>query len=379
MKIAQVAPLNESIPPKTYGGTERIVHYLTEELVAQGHDVTLYASADSQSSAHTHAIIPHSLRTQKSNRHPVAAHTLQMMSLLEELTQYDLVHFHTEYYQFMLAPFISVPHLSTMHCRLDTTDYRALFAKHPQMPVVSISRAHARQAPDANWIGTVYNGIPKENYIFQSEADGGYLLFVGRFSPLKNPKGAIDIALAADRPLKIAAKLDSFDEPYFKEYVRPFLSHPLVEYLGEINEIEKNELMGSADALLFPITWPEPFGLVMTEAMACGTPVIAYERGAVPEVMVDGKTGYIVNTIEAAKNAVNNLHLINRETCRQHFEQYFSAERMTESYNRLYLKQVQCQNHGKRVKTLRKPQSKSTLAFSTPTHDLTSQTPSRSA
>lgn len=358
MKIAQVAPLNESIPPKTYGGTERIVHYLTEKLVNQGHDVTLYATADSDSSAHTRAIIPESLRTQQTPRHPVAAHTLQMMTLLDELTQYDLVHFHTEYYQFMLAPFLSVPHISTLHCRLDTADYRALFAKYPQMPVVSISRSHAKQAPNANWVSTVYNGIPKENYTFQAQAKGAYLAFVGRLSPLKNPRAAIEIAIAADMPLKIAAKVDPNDEAYFEQEVKPFLSHPLIEYVGEVNEVEKNALLGDADALLFPITWPEPFGLVMAEAMACGTPVIAYDRGAVPEVMVHGKTGFIVQNTEQAITALRELPRIQRQSCRDHFEQHFSSDKMCEAYNRVYIKQIQQQSQKTVVKPLRRTNNK---------------------
>lgn len=359
MKIAQVAPLNESIPPKTYGGTERIVHYLTEKLVEQGHDVTLYATADSNSSAHTRAIIPESLRTQKNFRHPVAAHTLQMMTLLDELTQYDLVHFHTDFYQFMLAPFLSVPHISTMHCRLDTTDYHALFNQYPQMPSVCISKSHGAQAPQANWVSTVYNGIPKENYTFQAQSKGEYLAFVGRLSPLKNPKAAIEIAIAADRPLKIAAKIDVVDEPYFESEVKPYLSHPLIEFIGEVNEAEKDALMGGADALLFPIAWPEPFGLVMTESMACGTPVIAFNRGAVPEVMVDGKTGFIVDTVEQAISALDALPTISRAACRAHFETHFSSEKMCDAYNRVYIKQIQQQSQTKLVKPMRRSNAKS--------------------
>jgi glycosyltransferase involved in cell wall biosynthesis len=243
------------------------------------------------------------------------------------------------------------------------------------MPVVSISHSHSQQAPSANWVSTVYNGIPKSNYTFQAKPQEGYLAFVGRLSPLKNPKGAIDIAVAADRPLKIAAKLDAADEPYFESQVKPYLSHPLIDFIGEVNEVEKNELMGNADALLFPITWPEPFGLVMTEAMACGTPVIAFNRGAVPEVLAHKKTGYIVNTVDEAVDALNSLPAINRQDCRAHFERFFSSERMAEAYNRLYLKQITQQNQNRVVKPLRRHATKQ--QHKQPVNH-TSQTPARS-
>lgn len=340
MKIAQVAPLHESVPPKTYGGTERVVHYLTEELVKSGHDVTLFATGDSQTSAKLQPVISESLRTSNQGRNAIASHILSFSTLLEQLADFDVVHFHTEFYQFMVGQSLCVPHLSTLHCRLDTTDYAAIFKQHPHMPVVSISNAQRASIEKANWVDTVYNGIPADNYDFKPKGHQDYLAFIGRISPLKNPVEAIQIAIEANIPIKIAAKVDPWDEDYFETQFKPYLSHPLVDYIGEINEAEKNKLLGDALGLLFPIAWPEPFGLVMIEAMACGTPVIAYRNGAVPEVMKHHFTGYIVDSVSEAVQAVHNLHTISREYCRDYFIRRFSAEAMSKNYINLYERQI---------------------------------------
>ncbi len=340
MKIAQIAPLHESVPPKTYGGIERVVHYLTEELVKLGHEVTLFASGDSQTSAQLCSIIPESLRKSSKGRNPIASHVLSYGRLLEQLADYDVVHFHTEFYQFMLEQTLCVPHFSTLHCRLDTLDYAEIFKNHTQMPVVSISNAQREPVPNANWIDTVYNGIPEDNFTFKPNIGQEYLAFVGRISPLKNPIAAIEIAIQANIPIKIAAKVDPWDQEYFDSQFKPYLSHPLVEYIGEINELEKNELLGNALGLLFPIDWPEPFGLVMIEAMACGTPVIAFNNGAVPEVMQNYFTGYIVNSVEEAVKSVSMLSSISREYCRHYFLKRFSASTMAENYVQLYSRQI---------------------------------------
>jgi glycosyltransferase involved in cell wall biosynthesis len=340
MKIAQIAPLHESVPPKTYGGTERVVHYLTEELVKNGHDVTLFATGDSETSARLRSVVPSGLRTTTPARNPISSHVLSFGALLENLTDFDVVHFHTEYYQFMINQLMCVPHLSTLHGRLDTPDYTAVFKQYPQMPVVSIS--HAQRAPitQASWVDTVYNGVPEENFDFKPKSSQDYLAFVGRISPLKNPTGAIKIAIEADIPIKIAAKVDTWEEDYFNSEFKPYLSHPLVEFVGEVNEKEKNELLGNALGLVFPIEWPEPFGLVMIEAMACGTPVIAFRNGAVPEVMKHHFTGYIVDSISEAADAVTRLSSISRQYCRDYFLRRFSAKSMTANYISLYERQI---------------------------------------
>ncbi|HHM06026.1 MAG TPA: glycosyltransferase family 4 protein [Gammaproteobacteria bacterium] len=335
MKIAQVSPLYESVPPKTYGGTERVVHYLTEELVRLGHQVTLFASGDSRTRAELRPIVPEALRLSRVRRDPTVWHTLLLAAVAREAHNYDVIHFHTDFLHFPLCRLVGTPQLTTLHGRLDLPDLQAVYAEFHDQPVVSISDAQRAPLPQAQWLATVYNGVPAECYDFRAEG-GDYLVFLGRISPEKGAEAAIEIALRAGLPLKIAAKIDVVDEAYFKARIQPHLGHPLIEYVGEVDERGKNELLGGARALLLPLAWPEPFGLVMIEAMACGTPVIAYRRGAVPEVVADGISGYIVDGPEEAVAAVERLDRLDRHTCRRYFERRFSARQMAERYLRAY-------------------------------------------
>lgn len=335
MKIAQVSPLFESVPPKTYGGTERVVHYLTEELVRQGHQVTLYASGDSRTSADLRPIVPEALRLARDCMITPAWHMLQLNAVAGDAADYDIVHFHTDFHHFPLWRFMATPQVTTLHGRLDLPDLVRVYDEFQDMQVVSISNAQRLPLPRASWAGTVYNGIPVDCYDFR-EQPGEYLVFLGRISPEKGIEDAIDIALATGMPLKIAAKVDPADRTYFQERIRGRLEHPLLEYVGEVDEQAKNDLLGGARAVLMPIAWPEPFGLVMVEAMACGTPVIAYDRGAVPEVMRDGVCGYMVEGIDGAVKAVRMIDGIDRAACRRHVEDHFSARRMAAGYLKVY-------------------------------------------
>ena len=335
MKIAQISPLHESVPPRTYGGTERVVHYLTEALVRQGHEVTLYASADSRTSATLRPVIPEALRLSRERRDPLTWHLLQLAQVAREAGDYDIIHFHTEFLHFPLWRRMEVPQITTLHGRLDLADLKPFYQEFRDMPVISISDHQRTPLPMAHWAGTVYNGVPAELYTFQPEP-GDYLAFLGRISPEKGPELAIEIALKAGMPLKMAAKVDAVDQDYFTSRVEPLLKHPLIEFIGEVDEQGKNALLGGARALLFPIQWPEPFGLVMIEAMACGTPVIAFRQGSVPEVMRDGVSGYVVESVEAAVAALARIDAIDRAGCRAYFEQRFTAERMAEGYMKRY-------------------------------------------
>lgn len=337
MKIAQVAPLIETVPPKTYGGTERVVHYLTEELVAQGHDVTLFASGDSLTNAHHVAVVPESLRCSNLHRDPALWHQRQLMEVLRMANQFDIIHFHTDFSHFSVMRHWDTPHVTTLHGRLDLPDFQIVFDEFTDMPVVSISESQRKPIQNANWVGTVYNGTPGENYVYQpSPAPNQYFAFLGRFSPEKGPERAIEIAKRLGVKLKMAAKIDAVDEAYFAERIQPHLDHPLIEYIGEVNDSQKNRLLGGARALLFPIDWPEPFGLVMTESMACGTPVIAFRNGSVDEVMKDGVTGFIVENIDEAVEAARKIDTISRRGCRIYFQNHFSAEAMANGYVRVY-------------------------------------------
>ncbi len=338
MKIAQVSPLTESVPPRQYGGIERIVSYLTEELVAQGHDVTLFASGDSVTSSTLVSPCKRALRLD-SCQEPQVHHLIMFEEIYRRAADFDIIHFHTDYQHFPMGRRLTVPHVTTHHGRLDIPEMALLNREFHEIPVISISDSQREPLPYANWQGTAYNGLPLDLYRYQS-SPSDYLAFLGRISPEKGIDEAIDIARQTGRKLKIAAKVDAVDEQYFAEIIQPLLGQPGIEFIGEITDAQKQDFLGNAAALLFPINWPEPFGLVMTEAMACGTPVIAYNRGAVSEVMEHGVTGYIVDTMQEAIAAVSNLDAIDRQQCRQVFEQRFSSRRMTQDYLRLYEQQI---------------------------------------
>ena len=336
MKIAQVAPLYESVPPKLYGGTERVVSYLTEELVRQGHQVTLFASGDSVTQARLAEACSRSLRLDQECVDQLAHHIVLLEQVFRQAGAFDLMHFHIDYLHFPLSVRQHIPAVTTLHGRLDLPDLVPLYKMFPSMPVVSISNAQRAPLPWVNWLGTVYHGLPEDLYTFR-EAPGTYLAFLGRITPEKGVEQAIAIAQQVGMPLKIAAKVDRVDREYFQEVVRPLLqNNSLVEYLGEVGGANKDAFLGEAYAVLFPIDWPEPFGLVMIEAMACGTPVVAYPRGAVPEVLADGVTGWIVEGIEEAVQAVGRMSAISRARCRQIFEERFLASRMAQDYLRIY-------------------------------------------
>jgi len=335
MKIAQVAPLFESVPPKTYGGTERVVSWLTEELVRQGHEVTLFASGDSETAAELVPVVPEAIRLAGRTSDPAALHVMMLGRLAERAGEFDCIHFHVDYLHFPMMRRLEVPHVTTMHGRLDLPELAPLFSEFPDMPVVSISNDQRRPLPHANWQATVYNGMPADLFRFNPHP-GDYLAFLGRISPEKGIEAAIDIAVRSGLPLKIAAKVDNVDREYFENVIKPRLSHPLIEFIGEVGGADKERFLAGARALLFPINWPEPFGLVMIEAMACGTPVIAFRRGSVPEVMVEGRSGFIVNGVNEAVAAVNRIGMISRRSCRQVFEEHFTSAAMAAGYLEVY-------------------------------------------
>jgi glycosyltransferase involved in cell wall biosynthesis len=335
MRIAQVAPLYESVPPLFYGGTERVVSYLTEEMCRLGHEVTLFASGDSVTQAHLVSPCQHSLRLNKNCIEFMAPHVLMMGQVFEESSRFDVVHFHIDYLHFPLVRRYKVPNITTLHGRLDLPEHLPLYQEFREVPVVSISNAQRKPLPWINWKGTVYHGLHKDLYTFR-EKPGKYLAFLGRVSPEKRLDRAIRIARDAGMELKIAVKVDQKDQKYFDTVIKPLLRGPHVDYIGEIGEDEKDEFLGNAYALLFPIDWPEPFGLVMIEAMACGTPVIAYPHGSVPEIMEHGKTGFIVQTLKEAVEAVKKIPSISRKECREVFEERFSVSRMAADYLSIY-------------------------------------------
>src|SRR5688572_10463260 len=339
MKIAQISPLYEAVPPATYGGTERIVAYLTDALVEAGHDVTLFASADSVTKGKLVSCCPRALRTDPACIDPVARHILQIQEVVERAHEFDIVHFHVDYLHFPMTSNQSFPHLTTLHGRLDIADLQPLYDKFRRQPVVSISYAQRLPLPQAYWVGNVYHGLPTQLYK-QGKGNGGYLAFVGRISPEKGLDRAIEIAIRAGKPLKIAAKVDRADQLYFDTQIKHLLNNPLIEFIGEVGEVGKTALLEGAECLLFPIDWPEPFGIVMIEAMACGTPVLAFNRGSVSEVITDGVTGYIVKSTTEALEKLALIARLPRDAVRAHFEKRFSAGRMAQDYLRVYLKQI---------------------------------------
>jgi glycosyltransferase involved in cell wall biosynthesis len=335
MRIAQVSPLFESVPPRLYGGTERVVHFLTESLIDLGQEVTLFASGDSTTRARLIPCAGHALRLDDQCREQLAPHVAMIEEVIRRRREFDLIHFHLDYLGFPVASRCGVPHVTTQHGRMDIPELAALFRLFPDEPQISISDAQRAPLPSANWLATVYHGLPAGLYRLQP-APGNYLAFLGRIAPEKRVDRAIEIARRLDLPLKIAAKVAKPDRDYFDQQIRPLLDDPRVEFLGEIGERDKQEFLGNAAALLFPVDWPEPFGLVMIEAMACGTPVVAFRRGSVPEVMSDGESGFVVDSVEEAVEAVPRALAIPRARCRAYFESRFLSERMASDYLGVY-------------------------------------------
>jgi glycosyltransferase involved in cell wall biosynthesis len=335
MRMAQVAPLYERVPPLYYGGTERIVSYLTEELINQGHELTLFASGDSVTKARLRASCKRSLRLDSECADRLAHHCLQLEQVFKNAAAFDILHFHIDYLHYPFCRRLEVPHVTTLHGRLDLPDLIPLYREFADMPVVSISDSQRAPLPWINWQGTVHHGVPLDLYECK-QSQGDYLAFVGRISPEKRVDRAIEIAKRAKMKLKIAAKVDAVDRHYMDTQIRPLLDHPLVEFIGEIGEREKGEFLSNAYALLFPIDWVEPFGLVMIEAMACGTPVVAFRRGSVPEVLDDNITGFIVESIDDSLRALDKIEHFDRSRCRSVFEKRFSATRMAADYLKIY-------------------------------------------
>ncbi|MGH7031836.1 MAG: glycosyltransferase family 4 protein, partial [Stellaceae bacterium] len=335
MRIAQVSPLYESCPPQLYGGTERVVSHLTEELVRQGHEVTLFASGDSRTSAVLQSPCATALRLNPQCHDPIFYHLILMNRVARSADQFDIIHFHADFLQFPLFAERWRKTVTTLHGRLDLPDLPPLMREFAMMPLVSISNAQRTPVPWANWYGTVYHGLPLGLYA-PGRGAGGYLAFIGRISPEKRPDRAIEIAHRAGVPLTIAAKVDNVDRPYYKAQIEPLLDNPLIEFIGEIGDDAKGAFLGDAMALLFPIDWPEPFGLTMIEAMANGTPVIAFGRGSVPEIVEPGVTGFIVDSIEEAVAAIPLAKALDRGMIRRRFEQRFAVGRMAHDYLELY-------------------------------------------
>ncbi|HTH77907.1 MAG TPA: glycosyltransferase family 4 protein [Ramlibacter sp.] len=339
MKIAQVAPLIESVPPKAYGGTERVVHYLTEALVQMGHEVTLFASGDSHTSAHLVPIVDRALRLHPAKPDPTIWHTIMVDRVRELSDSFDVVHFHIETLHLPLMSRCRTPSLTTLHGRLDLPDLKPLHRRFKDHPLVSISDNQRLPLSASTWLGTVHHGLPVDLYSFHPQPQD-YFAFVGRVSPEKGLDRAIEIALACDTPLRIAAKVDPADCEYFEQVIEPMLDHPLVTFVGEIGEDAKDDFIGNAKAFLMPVNWPEPFGLVLIESLACGTPVIAYGHGSIPELLEDGLTGFVVHDQKQAIAAARRIDEIDRAACRAVFEHRFTSEVMARNYVTLYRQMV---------------------------------------
>jgi len=336
VRIAQVSPLFESVPPKLYGGTERVVSYLTEELVAQGHEVTLFASADSVTTARIVPVCERSLRLDPRCVDQMAHHVRQIEEVYRRASEFDVVHFHIDYLHYPVSSRLGANRVTTLHGRLDLPDLEPLYRAFPAEPVVSISNDQRAPLPWLNWQSTIHHGLPTR-LLRPSVNQGKYLAFLGRISPEKRPDRAIELAQRTGFPLKIAAKVDRADHEYFEAKIKPLLKdNPVVEYIGEIGDQDKARFLGDAAGLVFPIDWPEPFGLVMIEAMACGTPVLAWRRGSVAEVIEDGVTGFIVDDMDEAEAALAKLVRLDRRRCRARFEARFSVARMARDYVETY-------------------------------------------
>jgi glycosyltransferase involved in cell wall biosynthesis len=335
MKIAQISPLMEAVPPKLYGGTERIVSYLADELANMGHDVTLFASGDSVTTARLEPVWPRALRLDPTIRDHLAPHFVMLQTIADRADEFDIIHSHVDYLGYAVLQRIGVPFVTTLHGRLDLPELVPLYHAYGEVPVVSISDSQREPLPHANYVATVHHGLP-ERLLLPGFGTGGYLAFIGRISPEKGPDAAVRIAAKAGMKLKIAAKVDAVDREYFTSQIEPLLAAPNVEYIGEINDADKSAFLGNAAGLIFPIAWREPFGLAMIEAMACGTPVIAFGRGSVPEVIDDGVTGFIVDDEAGAVAAAQRLHALDRARVRRVFDERFTARRMTEDYLNIY-------------------------------------------
>jgi len=343
VRIAQVAPLFESVPPASYGGTERVVSYLSDELVQLGHDVTLFASGDSVSRATLVPICPRALRLDRTCVDHTAWHVLQIERVAAAAAQFDVIHFHIAHIHLAVARRLATPSVTTTHGRLDLPELVTLFGAFPETPLISISDAQRAPLPHANWMATIHHGLPSGQFVARDHAED-YLAFLGRISPEKRVDRAIAIATALEQPLKIAAKIDRVDAEYFAREVEPLLHHPLVEFVGEIGESQKEAFLGNARALLFPIDWPEPFGLVMIESLACGTPVVAFRGGSVEEIIEHGRTGFIVDTLDEAIEAARRVDTLDRNACRQAFDRRFTAQRMAEDHVAVYKRVIEARN-----------------------------------
>ena len=346
MRIAQIAPLTESVPPKLYGGTERVVSYVTEALVDLGHDVTLFASGDSITRAKLEPVWPRALRLDPAIRDRIAPHMLLMEKVRQRAEEFDVLHFHMDYYSFSVFGRQPTPFVTTLHGRLDLPEQQPVFDVFDTVPVVSISNAQRTPLPQAKWLTTVYHGLPERLYTPQP-VEPRYLAFLGRISPEKRVDTAIAIAGRCGMPIRIAAKVDAADRDYFEREIKPLFDLPHVEYIGEIADHQKAEFLSGAHALLFPIDWPEPFGLVMIEAMACGTPVIAFNRGSVPEVIEEGVTGFVVEDEVSAIAAVHRLPTLSRQRVRQRFEERFTSRRMAQQYLDAYQQVIRAQKRAR--------------------------------
>jgi glycosyltransferase involved in cell wall biosynthesis len=338
MRIAQIAPLFESVPPRLYGGTERVVSWLTEELVRRGHEVTLFASGDSRTAARLVASYPRGLRLDPAPPDPVALHTIALAKAFERADDFDVIHCHVDYLAFPFARLVRTPVVHTLHGRLDLRHLLHLFGQFPEARLVSISDSQRTPlaALPLKWLATVHHGLPVADIPWRATPNEGYLAFLGRISREKRPDLAIAVAKQLGLPLRIAAKVDELDRKYFEERIRPSLSHPLIEFVGEVDEAQKWAFLGEARCLLFPIDWPEPFGIAMIEALACGTPVVARPRGSVPEIIRDGEVGFLGETVQQLAAAVKRIDLIDRERCRRYVEERFSVGAMTDRYEAVY-------------------------------------------
>jgi glycosyltransferase involved in cell wall biosynthesis len=368
MKIAQIAPLIESVPPRLYGGTERVVSYLTEALVAQGHDVTLFATADSMTDAELIPCAEKALRLNAAVKDTIPYYMIMLDRVRELEEEFDILHFHIDQFHFPLFRHIANRTVTTLHGRQDLADLKYLYEAFPEMPLVSISDAQRTPIADCNFAATIHHGLPTTLLAPTYNPRGGYLAFLGRIAPEKGVDRAIQIARACGLPLKIAAKVDRVDKDYFDGYIKPLLDQPGIQFIGEINDIDKARFLGEASALLFPINWPEPFGLVMIEAMACGTPILAFANGSVPEVIDEGVTGSIINSMESAPRALRKVLALDRRKVRHRFEERFSSARMAREYVAVYEKIISKRRHS--TATVPHSMHATVTPLTTPTHAL---------